>query len=130
MKKLLLLLSLFSLSAFAQMPQLESGDYKVEVRNRAGQTRVCTLNIQNNVATSDLVLNISDCPPAVVNVTLFGYEDESYYMSSKIVANTRRGGFKLYEIHPISTTQFKMISHREYGDGGVGRPRSVMAFKK
>jgi hypothetical protein len=130
MKKLLALcVFLLSLSAFAA-PQLESGAYGVQVRDRRGNIHHCTLNIENNTAAEFLVLNINDCPPPVIDVRLYKYDGGTSYMSDKIYVTTRRGGYKMYEIIPMSTSKFKMISYREYGDGGVGKPREVVATLK
>ncbi len=123
---LLLTLSTFT---FAKV-ELASGDYGVKVRDRAGNIHHCTLEIQNIVSEQLLILNISDCPPPVKDVELFYYQSEGAYVSDQIAADTRRGGFKVYEIEAVSSTKFIMTSYREYGDGGVGKPRKVTATLK
>lgn len=130
MKNLLILGFMFLSAAAFGAPTLESGDYGVSLRNRHGDVKHCTLNIFNNQEEGILVLNILDCPPQVVDVVLYEYEDGDIFVSEKIPATTRRGGYKLYEIKPLSSTSFEMTSHREYGDGGVGRPRSIVANLK
>jgi hypothetical protein len=110
--------------------ELASGDYGVKVKDRAGNVHHCTLEIQNNITEQYLVLNINDCPPPVKDIALFYFDDEGVYLSDKIEADTRRGGFKVYEIEAKSSTKFIMTSYREYGDGGVAKPRKVQAILK
>ena len=133
MKKIIFLLSLiFTMNLFA-MGDLATGDYGVSVTDRRGKVHHCTLNIKNvKEETGDeyLVLNISDCPPPVVDITLFKYESDNLYQSDKIHVTTRRGGYKIYIIRPLSDTHFEMESFREYGDGGVAKPRKVIATLK
>lgn len=109
---------------------LLSGDYGVQVKDRYGRVHHCTLNIQNDRQQDYLILNIQDCPPVVTDVYLFPFEHGRVYSSNKIDVNDRHGGYKLYEIHPKSSTQFKMVSYREFANGQVGKPRTVVATKK
>ena len=129
MKSLLLsLLFIFAGNSFASFV-LESGDYAVKLQDRSGGIHYCKLNIQNNLEQATLLLNITNCPPNVIDVTLFSYEDGALYQSDKIVATTERGGYIMYEIRPKSNVQFEMTSYRVYGDGGVNKPRKVIATK-
>lgn len=130
MKKFLILGFMFLSMGVLAAPILETGDYGVSLRNRNGDVMNCTLNIFNNTEEGFLVLNILDCPPQVIDVVLHEYDNGDIFVSEKIPATTRRGGYKLYEIKPLSSTSFEMTSHREYGDGGVGRPRSIVANLK
>lgn len=132
MKKCMVLFAmLFALSSMAQTV-LESGDYGVSVKDRRGRTHHCTFIIESLSNGTDGYLDMSmlDCPPKLRNIALFPYEGGSIYVSDRIDVTTDRGGVKFYEIRPLSSTQFEMTSHREYGDGGIGRPRKVVATKK
>jgi hypothetical protein len=118
---------LFSTFAFAA-PVLQTGDYGVTVYDRYGRAHNCTLEIQSY--SDHLVLSINNCPPPVNNVRLNSFDNGEIFVSDKIYVSTRRGGYKFYEILPLSESSFKMISYREYGDGGVGKPREVIATLK
>jgi hypothetical protein len=123
------LASLISLNVFANFV-LESGDYGVYVQDRHGRTHSCTFNIHHDLNQDTLLLNILDCPPNVINVTLYSYNNGSLYQSAQIPATTDRGGYMMYEIRPVSNIQFEMTTHRVYGDGGVNRPRAIVATKR
>lgn len=128
-KSILFLISILSFSVFATS-SLETGDYGVTLKNRAGETKKCTLSILNNTAENILVLNIADCPPKVIDVVLYPSQDGDFYVSEEIYPDTRREGYKFYEIRELSAKQFEMTSHRVYGDGGIGKPRKIIATKK
>lgn len=120
---------LFSFSALAQT-QLISGDYGVSLRDRHGNLHHCTLEVLNLEAEETLRLTIQDCPPPVNNVPLYYSPENKSYISDKIYVTTRRGGYKMYEIVPLTSSSLEMISYREYGDGEVGKPRRIQAKLK
>lgn len=129
MKFFYALIALFSLTAFADV-QLESGPYIVNPVDRYGNVQTCTFEIQNFENEGVLILNVNDCPPVISDVRLY-IEASGNYASDRISANTSsREGHKIYEIHPISATQFKMVSYRVYGNGQSDKPRSIIATKK
>lgn len=131
MKFISALLAMAVLPAFAAVIQLETGNFEVRPVDRYGRVQVCTFEIENVQSEQMLILNVNDCPPAIVDVMLYNYPGEDFYISQKIDAtSSSREGHKMYEIHPISPTQFKMVSYREYGDGRVDKPRSIIATKR
>jgi hypothetical protein len=131
MKFLYALLALTVLPAYASLIQLESGNYEVRPKDRYGNVQICTFEIQNIQAEGMIILNVNDCPPVITDVRIYNYEGEDFYISSKVPATSSTAeGYKMYEIHPISTTQFKMTSYREYGDGRIDTPRSILAKKR
>lgn len=130
MKFISALLVMIVLPAYAGLIQLESGNFEVRPVDRYGRVQVCTFEIENVASEQMLILNVNDCPPAIVDVRLYNYPGEDFYISPKVDAtSSTREGFKMYEIHPISATQFKMVSYREYADGRVDKPRSIIATK-
>ncbi len=131
MKFFYALIAMVVLPVFANVVQLDSGNYEVRPRDRYGREQICTFEIQNVQDKGMLILNVKDCPPAIIDVPLYNYEGESFYISQRIEAETSsREGFKMYEIHPISNTQFKMVSYRQYANGEVDKPRSIIATKR
>lgn len=118
------------LPAYAALIQLESGNFEVRPVDRYGNVQVCTFEIENVEAEKMLILNVNDCPPAIVDVRLYNFEQDTFYISEKVDAtSSSREGFKMYEIHPISPKQFKMVSYRQYANGQVDKPRSIIATK-
>ena len=132
MKFVIALLSLAFLPAYASaVIQLESGNFEVRPVDRYGNVQVCTFEIENVASENMLILNVNDCPPAIVDVRLYNYDNDTFYISPKVDAtSSTREGFKMYEIHPISATQFKMTSYRQYANGQVDKPRSIIATKR
>jgi hypothetical protein len=131
MKFFFALLAMVMLPAYASVIQLETGSYEVRPVDRYGNVQVCTFEIQNVQTEGMLVLNVNDCPPVISDVRLFNYEGDAFYISQKVTAETSsREGYKMYEIHPMSSTQFKMVTYREYANGQVDKPRSIIAKKR
>lgn len=126
-----LIATMIMLPAYAAVIQLESGNFEVRPVDRYGNVQVCTFEIQNVQSEGMLILNVNDCPPVITDVRLYNYEGDSFYISQKVEAeSSSREGYKMYEIHPIGPTQFKMVSYREYGNGKVDKPRSIIATKR
>lgn len=131
MKFILVLITFLSLSAYANFIQLESGNFEVRPVDRYGREQICTFEIENIFAQNMLILNVNDCPPSLSNVRFYNGVNTNNYISEKIDAQTStRGGYKFYEIQPISSTQFMMISHRVYENGQSDKPRSIIATKR
>ena len=131
MKFIYALLTLAMLPAYAGVIQLESGNFEVKPVDRYGNVQTCTFEIQNVQAEAMLILNVNDCPPVISDVRLYNYEGDAFYISQKVDStSSSREGFKMYEIHPISPTQFKMVSYRQYANGQVDKPRSIIAKKR
>lgn len=125
------LLALFMLPAYAGVIQLETGSFEVRPVDRYGNVQVCTFEIENVQSEGMLVLNVNDCPPVITDVKLHNFEGDAFYISQKVDAtSSTREGFKMYEIHPITPTQFKMVTYRQYANGQVDKPRSIIANKK
>lgn len=131
MKFAFALLALMTIPAFAAVIQLETGNYEVRPVDRYGNVQICTFEIQNIQSEGMLVLNVNDCPPAITDVRLYNYEGDAFYISQEIDAtSSAQAGIKMYEIHPLSATQFKMVSYRKYANGQVDKPRSIVATKR
>lgn len=131
MKLVIALLSILALPAYASVIQLESGNFEVRPVDRYGNVQVCTFEIENVQSEGMLILNVNDCPPAIVDVRLYNYEGDAFYISPKVDAtSSTREGFKMYEIHPLSATEFKMVSYRQYANGQTDKPRSIIAKKR
>lgn len=130
MKSLFLVTVLLSSFTVMAGSILESGDYGVTLKNRHGETKHCTFNILNKVQEETIILNMRDCPPEIIDVPLYPSLDGDFYVSHEIYPDTPREGYKFYEIRDLSSTQFELTSHRVYGDGGIGKPRKIIATKK
>lgn len=131
MKFVYLLIALAMLPAYAGVIQLENGNFEVRPVDRYGNVQVCTFEIQNVQAENMLILNVNDCPPVITDVKLYNTENLAFYFSEYVDAtSSAREGIKMYEIHPITPTEFKMVSYRKYADGSVDKPRSIIAKKR